>query len=149
MHLDGALALLSSVLGWFGRVYTSTYILDEALTLTKSRVGGAEAARLMDDILGSRKITIVRVERDERTFSDSMAKFKQHREVEGLSFTDCTTLVLREKMKIATLLSFDKGLKQFVPRLLGAGYCEELTDEQRDTLSKVARTLGIKLNFRP
>jgi len=147
MNLDGSLVLVSCVLGRFGRVYTSTYVLDETFTLAKTRMGGSEAVRLAESIIGSKKITVVKVEQEEEAFGESLARFKEHSDVRGLSFTDCTTIVLGEKMKISALMSFDRGFKPFVPLLLGEGYHKTLSTEQRDVLGKIAQNLGIKLKF--
>jgi predicted nucleic acid-binding protein len=147
MHLDGTLALVSSLLGWFGRAYTSSYVIDETLTLAKAKLGGPEAVRLAESILQSKKITKVNVNEDENIFRDSFERFKEHLDVRGLSFTDCTTLILRERMKIRTLVSFDRSFKPFVPVLLGEGYYNSLSTEQRDLLVKVAQRLDIKLKL--
>ncbi|MGA2664062.1 MAG: PIN domain-containing protein [Nitrososphaerales archaeon] len=143
MHGDGAAALVSSMLGWFGRVYTSTYVIDEAVTLTKAKMGGPDAVRLADDIMGSKRIA--RLDVDEATVRDALATFRDRSDVRGLSFTDCTTLALVERMKVGTLLSFDGGFKPFVPALLGEGYHGSLSKERRDVLAKVAQRLGIRL----
>jgi predicted nucleic acid-binding protein len=145
MHHDGALALVSSMLGWFGKVYTSTYVIDETLTLTKAKMSGPDAVRLSEDITGSKRITKLKVDEDEVVFQDALTRFKEHSEVRGLSFTDCTTLVLGDRLKIGTLLSFDRGFKPFVPALLGEGYHDSLSKERRDLLVKVAQRLGIRL----
>lgn len=145
MHLDGASALISSMLGWFGKVYTSTYVIDETLTLTKAKMSGKDAVRLSEDIAGSKRITRLNVDRDETIFRDALARFKKHSDVRGLSFTDCTTLVLAERLEISTLLSFDGGFKPFAPALLGEGYNDSLSKDKRDLLTKVAQGLGIRL----
>lgn len=146
MHLDGTLALVSSQLGWFGRVYTSTYVIDEALTLTKVKMGGHHAVRLANDITQSRKITRLKVDDDQTVIRDAMDQFKRHSDVRGLSFTDCTTLVLRERLKIDILLSFDRGFRPFVPRLLGEGYQDSLSDDRREILRKVMERLDVNLD---
>ncbi len=147
MHLDGTLLLVSSVLGWFGKVYTSTYVIDETLTLAKAKLGGKEAVRLAESITRSKRITMVKVDEDEKTLQASLEEFKEHSDVRGLSFTDCTTLVLRKRMKIGILLSFDRNFRPFVPVLLGEGYHEALSNEQRDLVVKVAQRLGIRLKL--
>lgn len=145
MHLDGASVLIASMLGWFGKVYTSTYVIDETLTLTKAKIGGTDAARLSENIMGSKRTTKLSVDEDEMVFRDALTRFKEHSDVRGFSFTDCTTLVLQEKLKIGTLLSFDRAFKPFVPELLGEGYHDSLGRERLELLVKVANKLGIKL----
>ncbi len=145
MHLEGASVLVSSMLGWFGKVYTSTYVIDETLTLTKVKMSGPHAVRISEHIIGSKRITKLDVDKDETIFKDALSRFKKHSDVRGLSFTDCTTLVLGERLKIGTLLSFDRALKPFVPSLLGEGYHDSLSKERRDLLLKVAQRLNINL----
>ena len=145
MHLDGALILVSSLLGWFGKVYTSTYVIDETLTLTKAKMSGPDAVRLSEDITGSKRISKLNVDADEAIFREALVRFKEHSDVRGLSFTDCTTLVLGEKMRISTLLSFDRRFKPFVPVLFGEGFYDSLSKERRDLLVKVAHKLGIRI----
>jgi predicted nucleic acid-binding protein len=145
MHLDGASALVSSMLGWFGKVYTSTYVIDETLTLTKAKMSGPDAVRLSEDITRSKRIARLNVDEDEMVFRDALTMFREHSGVRGLSFTDCTTLVLGRRLKIGTLLSFDRAFKPFVPAVLGEGYHDSLAKERRDLILKLAHRLGIKL----
>jgi len=70
MHLYGTLVLVSSVLGWFGRAYTSTYVIDETLTLARAKLGGLEAVRLAESMLRSKRITRVNVDENEDTFTN-------------------------------------------------------------------------------
>jgi predicted nucleic acid-binding protein len=147
MHLDGSLALVACLLGWFGRAYTSTYVIEETMTLAKAKLGGPQAVKLADSILASKKIEKIGVDRNGDAFDDSLGLFKEHVDVRGLSFTDCTTLVLTDRMHIETLLSFDKGFKPFVPVLLGDGYNSLLSKQERGFLVKVAQRLGVKLKI--
>lgn len=146
MHLDATALLVSSILGWFGKVYTSTYVVDEALTLTKAKIGGEEAVKLADSILRSTKVSVINVEdRDGKMLKDALASFRKHREIRGLSFTDCTTLSIQEKMKIGTVLSFDRDFLPLVPRLFGEGYRASLSRDENDILTKATEKLGIEL----
>lgn len=137
MHVDGRLLLMSALLGWFGKTYTSTYVLDEAATLTKAKVGGEEAVRLVDGISRSKKISVV--SEDGATLEVAREKFGKHRTMRGLSFTDCTTLAIRERMKINSILSFDSNFRPFVPKLLGEGYGESLQRGERDFLDRAMK----------
>jgi len=147
IHVDGTLLLLSSVIGWLGKPYTSTYVFDETLTLAKARIGGREANELGEYILASKKIMMVKVEDKEDILQNAMEKFRRYSNVEGLSFTDCTTLSLQERLGIESLLSFDKNLKPFVSKLIGEGYHKGLPDERKKLLAKVTKKLGIKLKL--
>jgi len=145
MHSEATPLLISAVLGWFGKAYTSTYVLDETLTLTKAKLGGREAVKLADSVTSSRRITTVRVEENDDVLGSAFEKFRRLLRVRGLSFTDCTTLALGEKMGIRTLLSFDKNFKPFVSLLLGEGYRSTLSRSQEDLLGRAADKLGISL----
>lgn len=63
----------------------------------------------------------------------------------GLSFTDCTTLALLEKMRIKCILSFDGNFRPFVPKFLGEDYHASLSEKEDQILTKAAEKLGIKL----
>ncbi len=147
MHTDGTLLLISSLLGWFGKAYTSTYVLDETLTLAKARIGGREAVDLSEKILESEKIVMLGVEERAEILSDALGKFKKYSDLKGLSFTDCTTLSLRENHAIHYLMSFERNFKPLVPRLLGEDYHRTLSENQKQMLATVAKKLGIKLKL--
>ena len=142
MHNDGKLLLTSAILGWFGKVYTSTYVLDEAATLTKAKVGGEEAVRLVDGIIQSKIISVIEVENGE-ILENTRKKFSKHKEMKGLSFTDCTTLTIQEKLKIHSVLSFDSNFRPFVPRLFGEDYNDILNDYERELLVGAMKSLRI------
>ncbi|MDH2902243.1 MAG: PIN domain-containing protein [archaeon] len=153
LHTDGTLLVLSATLGWFGRAYTSTYVLDEIITLVKAKIGGDMAVELAEYVIGSKRIEILKVDEESndhdtklgKTLHDAVERFKKHRGMRGLSFTDCTTIVLSEKMKIGCILSFDGNFQSFVPRLLGEGYRASLAQNEKEILYKAAKNLGIKL----
>jgi len=107
--------------GQYGSLSTSDYIFDEAVTLMLARTKNPEFAFGVGEfILGnpSRSISsfakLIRV--DEEVFSDAWTIFKRHA-VKGLSFTDCTTVVLMKRSKIDTLLSFDSSFDGIVKRV--------------------------------
>jgi uncharacterized protein len=137
-------------LGWFGRTYTSTYVLDETITLAKAKIGGDKAVELAEYILNSKRIGILAVDdvgenKLGKTLEEALKRFKKHSGMRGLSFTDCTTAALLEKMKIKCILSFDSNFRSFVPQLLGEGYRANLSQNENEILDKAAKTLGIKL----
>ncbi len=146
MHDDAALLLISAVLGWFGKVYTSTYVVDETLTLTKSKLGGREAVRLAESLRNSKRISTIAVEGRTDAADVAFERFKEHWAVRGLSYTDCTTIALVEKMELKVVLSFDKGFRSLVPKVLGEGYRDSLPETQIELLRAGAKKLGVKLN---
>lgn len=145
MHLDGAFLLISMLLGWFGKAFTSTYLLDETFTLAKARIGGKEAVWLADEIIRSKKIVTLKVEERDDISGLAMEKFRKYSSVKGISFTDCTSLSLMKSLDIECLLSFERNFKPLVPKLIGEGYRRSLTDEQMRLLSQVAKKLGINI----
>ena len=72
-------------------------------TLTKAKVGGEDALKLLDNILRSKRISIITVE-DGEILEDARGKFRKHEGIRGMSFTDCTTLTIQERMKIDCML---------------------------------------------
>ena len=145
LHKEAVLLLVSAVLGWFGRQYTSTYVFDETVTLAKTRIGGKQALNLAENILQSKKISILKIEERADILEDALSKFRKHSDMRGLSFTDCTTLALLERLKTKYVLSFDRNFRSFVPVLLGERYSESLTREEFELLLNVMKKLQVKL----
>ena len=99
----------------FGRVYTSDYVIDEAVTTALVRTRKHTfAVDLGNYILESPRIIKLRV--DENSFKEAWEKFKLFKD-KPLSFTDCTSLALVEKFGIKQLLSFDTGFDGLVSRI--------------------------------
>lgn len=136
---------MSSIMGWFGKVYTSSYILDELLTFTKMRVGANKAIDLAETLRTSNKITTLKVEEKPEILADAFVKFRKYADVTGLSFTDCTTLTLRETNKIGSLLSFERNFRTLVPRLVGENYQGGLSRGQQKLLARVAKKYRVPL----
>lgn len=91
--------------GDFGIMFTSDYIIDEAVTAALVRTRRhALAVELGEYTIKSTRMTKLTV--DEDTFKTAWSKFKKF-EDRGLSFTDCTTIALLEKHGIKNLMSFD------------------------------------------
>src|SRR4030067_1671646 len=99
----------------FGRIFTSDYIIDEAVTTALVRTRKhAFAVDLGNYILESPRIIKLRV--DENSFKEAWEKFKLFKD-KPLSFTNCTSLALVEKLGIKQLLSFDTGFDGLVSRI--------------------------------
>ena len=92
--------------GRFGTMYTSDYIHDEAVTLTRARTGEYGAAkRVSERILGDGSpISLLYV--GKRRLRESLETFERYSDQE-LSFTDATTVTLVESRDIDSVLSFD------------------------------------------
>jgi predicted nucleic acid-binding protein len=122
-HHDEAERALSVVgSGRYGRLYTSEYVFDEAVTLVRSQRGYAEAKTVGDRILGvgefpaAYDLLTVR----EGDFEAALDVFEIYRD-HPLSFTDATTIALMEAHRIDALLSFDSDFDGIVERLYPGG----------------------------
>jgi len=96
-------------------VYTSDYVHDEAVTLTRARTGEYGAAkRVSERILGDESpISLLYV--GKRRLRESLETFERYSDQE-LSFTDTTTVTLVESHDIDSVLSFDGDFDGVVER---------------------------------
>ena len=101
--------------GEFGRVYTSDYVIDEAVTTALVRTKRHELAEdLGNYILGSPRITKIWVGED--SFNEAWLKFGLLKD-KPLSFTDCTSIALIEKSGMKQIMSFDCGFDGLISRI--------------------------------
>ncbi|MGA3059765.1 MAG: type II toxin-antitoxin system VapC family toxin [Candidatus Bathyarchaeia archaeon] len=95
----------NALTGNLGRIYTSDYIIDEAITTALVRTKKHDiAVDLGTYIIESPRIIKLVIDQD--TFKAAWTKFKAY-EDKGLSFTDCTSIALTEKHGIKQIMSFD------------------------------------------
>lgn len=98
----------------FGRVYTSDYVIDEAVTTALVRTRRRDLAIDMGRyIIDSPRITKLWTTKE--TFELAWQKFKTIDK--PLSFTDCVTLAHMQKNRIKQILSFDSGFDGLVKRI--------------------------------
>lgn len=89
----------------YRKMYTSDYILDEAVTTCRRRTKSHElSVRLGTDILGSKSIVMLRV--DEKTLEESWRLFKERNDL-NLSLTDATCVVLARTHGIPDIFTFN------------------------------------------
>ena len=101
--------------GNLGRIFTSDYIIDEAITTALARTRKHDiAVDLGTYIIESPRIIKFTIDQD--TFNDAWTKFKTL-EDKGLSFTDCTSVALIEKRGINHIMSFDCGFDGLTQRI--------------------------------
>lgn len=93
--------------GELGNLFTSYYVIDEALTLSLSRFGHKMAVELGEAILNS-EITILEVPKN--VFEEAWLLFKERN---NLSFTDCTAVKLMNQKGIKNIATFDSSFRQF------------------------------------
>lgn len=93
----------------YGAVYTSEYIVDEAVTLLFIRTGNRNLSKdLAKRLLLSKSMELLHV--DENTFKESGSRYLAQRE--ELSFTDCTTVELMKQNEIEFIATFDAEFKK-------------------------------------
>src|SRR3989449_4088679 len=89
------------------KLYTSDYILDEAVTGCRQRTRTHPASvELGNAILSSESIVLLKV--DGQALTESWSLYKERSQV-NLSFTDCTTAVLARRHGIVDLYTYDDG----------------------------------------
>jgi uncharacterized protein len=95
----------------YRKLYTSDYILDEAVTGCRHRTRThAASVELGNAILSSESIVLLKV--DEQSLSESWDLYKERSQV-NLSFTDCTTAILARRNGIVEIYTYDD--KDFQP----------------------------------
>lgn len=115
---DRAEALLRAVTdGAYGRAVTSDYIVDEALTWLRVRVRRRAAEQVLVRLVFGDEHHEPVVDHVLRVhghvFNAALGLFGERFE-RGLSFTDCTTIVLMERHRIGHLATFDSGFPGLV-----------------------------------
>lgn len=116
---DAAVAALDDLLdGAFGQPYTSDYVFDETVTLTRVRTGSFDAAdTIASRILGEGPFPdvfeLVDIGPDVRSRAlETFRRYDDH----DLSFTDAATVAICETREIDTVLSFDDDFDGLVDR---------------------------------
>lgn len=94
----------------FRAFYTSNYILDEALTLLRLRLGHQAAVLFGEDMRRSKMVRILRV--TPPVEDGSWEIFKKYSD-KNFSFTDCTSFALMDQEAISTVFTFDKHFQQY------------------------------------
>lgn len=105
--------------GEFGVAYTSDYVVDEAITLTRRRMGTFDDASIIADrILGTGEYTsfVECLYVDSDDLSAGLDAFRRYDDQE-LSFTDAVTVALCERRGIDAVLSFDDDFDGLVERV--------------------------------
>lgn len=105
--------------GRYGSLFTSDYVYDETVTLTRSHTGRFEDAKAAGDrILGRagfpEVVTLLRV--TDELFDVAVETFERYDD-HALSFTDATSVALVEYHDVDHLLTFDDDFEGLVERL--------------------------------
>jgi uncharacterized protein len=114
-HSRSKALMVQALKGEFGRVFTSDYVIDEAITTALMRTKRHDlAVDLGNFIINSPRITKLWV--DEESFGKAWEKFNALGD-KPLSFTDCTSIALVEMKGIKQIISFDGGFDGLVSRI--------------------------------
>ena len=89
----------------YQKLYTSDYVLDEAVTLCRRRTRSHKVSvELGEAILSSKSIVLLKV--DGEVLEEAWEFYKNRSEI-ALSLTDCTTAVLAGKHGITDIFTYD------------------------------------------
>jgi len=117
---EAAVSAFDRVLdGTHGQPYTSDYVLDETVTLTRRRTNSFDAAdavarRILGDGRYPDVFETITVGPD--TVRDALETFRRYDD-HDLSFTDSATVALCESRDIDAVLSFDDDFDELVDRV--------------------------------
>jgi hypothetical protein len=101
--------------GEFGRIYTSDYVINEAVTTALVRTRRHDLAMDVGKyILESPRITKLWITKE--VFDDAWENFKTFKD-HPMSFTDCASLALIKKNNIKQIISFDSDFNGLIPRI--------------------------------
>ena len=115
LHIRSKQLIKKALKGEFGRVYTSDYVIDEAVTTALVRTRRHDlAVDIGKYIIESPRITKLWTAED--AFDVSWQKFRTFKD-KPLSFTDCASLALMEKNHIKQIMSFDSGFDGLIQRV--------------------------------
>jgi predicted nucleic acid-binding protein len=115
LHARSEELMRNALKGGFGRICTSDYVVDEAITTALMRTKRHDLAiDLGTYIVESPRITRLWIAED--SFEMAWGKFKAFSD-KPLSFTDCASLALMEKNRIKQIMSFDSGFDGLVQRI--------------------------------
>ncbi len=114
-HLRSKELIKQALKSDFGRIFTSHYIIDEAITTALVRTKRHDLALdLVGFIIESPRITKLWVGED--IFELAWKKFSVFKD-KPLSFTDCTTIAIIETRGIKQIMSFDRGFDGLSDRI--------------------------------
>ncbi len=91
-----------------GRLVTSDYVFDEIVTLLRYRFGWAAARRLGDMLRSGHVAQLVRIGPAD---DEAAWRLFVRRDDQRLSFTDCTSFVLMERLKLAAAVTLDQDFR--------------------------------------
>ena len=120
---ETAVDLIDAILdGRHGQPYTSDYVLDEAVTLTRARTGSvADADTIANRICGIDPYPqiVELIYPTQQSVSSCLETFRQYGD-HDLSFTDAMSVALCNRRDIDSIASFDSDFDGIIERLSSA-----------------------------
>jgi len=114
-HERGKELMMRALKGEFGGIYTSDYVIDEAVTTALVRTRRHDlAVDIGRYILGSPRITKLWTAKE--AFDVAWKKFQMLKD-RPMSFSDCVSLAHMEKNEIKQIMSFDSGFDGLTQRI--------------------------------
>jgi predicted nucleic acid-binding protein len=95
--------------GRFGALLTSDYVLDEVVTLLRTRESVEASFRFAENVLRSRAVSVVWID---RPIFDAALKLLKDRPDKRWSFTDCTSFVIMSQLGVSEAFAFDRNFEQ-------------------------------------
>jgi predicted nucleic acid-binding protein len=89
--------------------HTSNYVLNEVITRLRFTAGVPIAVKFAESIRASRLYQIHQI--DQRIEGLALAALKQYAG-HPLSFTDCTTIVLMDQLRLTRIFAFDEDFRK-------------------------------------
>jgi uncharacterized protein len=115
MHAEATRLMTGALKGEYGRICTSDFVLDEAITTALARTHRHDLAVSTGKfVIDSPRIELLSVGREH--FDLAWTKF-QSLSKRPMSFTDCTTLALMEAHGIEKVMSFDAEFDDFAEKI--------------------------------
>lgn len=115
LHMRSKEQMKKALKAEYGRIYTSDYVIDEAVTTALVRTRRHDLAIDVGKyIIESQRFTKLWTTKE--TFDLAWEKFKIFKD-KPLSFTDCVTLTHMEKNHIKQIISFDSGIDGLAQRI--------------------------------
>lgn len=101
--------------GTFGRVYTSTYIIEELITYTLKKISLPKAKQLLKIWVKENKgfATILDVSWTEFLMTSDLF-LNQEKQDRLLSFTDCRIVINSRAINIDMIVTFDGGFHKYM-----------------------------------
>ncbi|MDE1858844.1 MAG: type II toxin-antitoxin system VapC family toxin [Thaumarchaeota archaeon] len=108
-HLAARKLLAEMSKGGHGVPLTTDYVLDETMTLLRSRRGLGAATTFVDKVRSSESVRVAWV--DESLFERSLELFRKS-DGKRWSFTDCTSFALMKQLSVSEAFAFDSHFEE-------------------------------------